>query len=375
MTIRMYDLARLYQDNAEGIDAGIARVLNSGRFDWGDEVPQFESEMANWLGAAHMVAAGSGTAAIKAAFRAVGIGPGDEVITVSNTDMAGSTAIHAVGAKVVWVDIDPVSRCMDAAACEAAISPRTKALMPVDMYGHPSEMFRFRQLAKKYGLALIEDACLALGAEIDGRRIGTFADITCFSFSSGKHLGGIGSAGGCATENAAFAERLRLFSGDGQARARHYMQPRPMAFRYEAESHNERMSELQAAVLRAKLPSLESTLAMRRAQAERYSAGLGNLVSLPGQKDGYLHAWRNYVVELDQRDALAVHLNANGVQCNALYSPPMHLQPVYEDLGYGPGRLPVTENSAKRLLGLPIGPHLNLDDIDSVVRVIRQWAG
>jgi dTDP-4-amino-4,6-dideoxygalactose transaminase len=372
MTIPLYDRTKLYRNSCQEIDAGIARVLNSGRFEWGDEVPQLEGELASWLGAPYMVATGSGTAAIKAALRAVGIGPGDEVITVANTDMAGSTAIHAVGATAVWVDIDPDSRCMDVAACEAAISPRTAALLPVDMYGHPSEMLQIEQLAEKHGLAVIEDACLALGAEIDGIRVGNFADVTCFSFSSGKHLGAIGNAGGCSTGKADIADRLRLLSGDGQRRDRHYMQPRPLTLLHEAESHNDRMDEIQAAVLRAKLPLLESTLALRRAQAERYSCGLANLVSIPKQKAGYLHAWRNYVVELDARDALAAHLHANGVQCNALYSPPVHLQPVYENLGYRPGSLPITEKSARRLLGLPIGPHLALDDIDSVVRTIGQ---
>lgn len=374
MTILLYDRTKLYRNDRERIDAGIARVLASGRFDWGDEVPQFENELADWLGASHFVATGSGTASLTAALRALGIGPGDQVITVANTDMANSTAIHAVGAEVVWVDTDPVTRCMDVAACAAAVTPRTRALMPVDLYGHPADMPELRRLADDHGLALIEDACLALGAEIDGRRIGTVADVTCFSFAPGKHLGSFGNAGGCATQDAELAERLQLIAGDGQARSRHYTVPRPLALHHVEESRNDRMDEIQAAVLRAKLPGLDETLARRRAQAKRYAEGLANVVSIPREKAGRLHAWRNYVIEVDDRDALAAHLVAHDVQCNALYTPPMHLQPVYRTFGRGRGSLPVTERSAERLLGLPIGPHLDEADIDEVVRVVTEWA-
>lgn len=373
--IPVYDRQKLYLDDKAAIDAAVARVLASGRYDWGDEVPAFEAELAAWLGARHFVATGSGTAALKAALRALRIGPGDEVITVANTDMANSTAIHAVGARAVWVDIDPLTRCMDPAACAAAITPRTAAILPVDMYGHPCDILAFRQLADRHGLKLVEDACLALGAETGGQRVGSFADITCFSFSSGKHLGAMGNAGGCATEDAELARRLRLVSGDGQDRARHRMQPRPLDLHYEEESHNDRMDEIQAAVLRAKLPSLGRTLAQRRAQAARYSQALAGLVQVPAEQPGVRHAWRNYVVETEEREALARHLTAQGVQCNALYSPPMHLQPVYEHLDVKRGHLPKTEASVDRLLGLPIGPHLQMAEIDVVIAAMRQWNG
>ncbi|WP_439597727.1 DegT/DnrJ/EryC1/StrS family aminotransferase [Falsiroseomonas sp.] len=371
--IPVYDRRKLYLDDKAAIDAAVARVLASGRYDWGDEVPAFEGELAAWLGAGHFVATGSGTAALKAAFRALRIGPGAEVITVANTDMANSTAIHSVGARVVWVDIDPLTRCMDPAACAAAITPRTAAILPVDMYGQPCDIRAFSKLADRHGLALIEDACLALGAEIEGQRLGRFADITCFSFSSGKHLGAMGNAGGCATQDAEVARRLRLVSGDGQDRARHRMQPRPLALHHEEESQNDRMDEIQAAVLRAKLPSLDRTLAQRRAQAARYSQALAGLVQVPAEQPGLRHAWRNYVIETPEREALARHLTAAGVQCNALYSPPMHLQPVYAGLGVTRGQLPKTEASADRLLGLPIGPHLQMADIDGVTAAMCRW--
>jgi dTDP-3-amino-3,4,6-trideoxy-alpha-D-glucose transaminase len=373
--IPVYDRRKLYLDDKDAIDAAVARVLASGRYDWGDEVPAFEAELAAWLGAGHFVATGSGTAALKAALRALRIGPGDEVITVANTDMANSTAIHSVGATVVWVDIDPLTRCMDPGACASAITPRTAAILPVDLYGHPCDIRALRRLADRHGLTLIEDACLALGAEIEGQLVGRLADITCFSFSSGKHLGAMGNAGGCATEDAGLAQRLRLVSGDGQDRARHRLQPRPLDLRHEEESHNDRMDEIQAAVLRARLPSLHRTLAQRRAQAARYSDALAGLVQVPAEQPGMRHAWRNYVIETEDREALARHLAAQGIQCNALYNPPMHLQPVYARLGVTRGRLPGTEASADRLLGLPVGPHLGMAEIETVIAAIRQWNG
>jgi dTDP-4-amino-4,6-dideoxygalactose transaminase len=371
MRVALYDHAKLYREHRKEIDAAIARVLESGQFTLGEEVPGFEEEFASWVGASHAVAVGSGAAALTTALRALGIGPGDEVITVANTELTGIAAVSAVGASVVWVDIDPESRCIDTTACEAAITPRTRVLLPVDMYGHPADMIEMRRIADRHGLALVEDACIALGAEIDGRRLGSLADVTCFSFAPGKHLGAYGAAGACTTQKADVAERIRRLASDGQARGRHYGRKPGLGQHHETEGHNQRMDELQAAILRAKLPYLDEALAVRRAQADRYTERLAGLADLPGEKTGFRHAWRNYVIELDRRDALAAHLLAQGIGCNALYSPPMHLQPVYKGLGYAAGSLPRTERSGNRLLGLPLGPHLSLDQIDIVAEEVR----
>jgi dTDP-4-amino-4,6-dideoxygalactose transaminase len=356
-------------DHAE-IDAAIARVLGSGRVDWGDEVPSFEQEFAAYLEARFAIAVGSGTAALTAALRAIGVGPGDEVITVANTDLADSVAISTVGASIVWVDIDPKSRCIDTRACEAAITSRTRALLPVDMYGHPADMEAMRRIADSHGLALIEDACLALGAEIAGRRVGTLADVTCFSLSPGKHLAAYGLAGACTTEDAALADLIRKLSSDGQTREWHDGSQQHIGLHHETEGSNERMDEIQAAVLRTKLPYLDETLAARRAQAERYTECLEGHAELPREKAGVRHAWRNYVIEVDGRDALAAHLYACGIGCSAPYSPPQHRQPVYANLGYAVGDLPKTERSGSRLLALPLGPHLNLEQIDLVADAV-----
>jgi dTDP-4-amino-4,6-dideoxygalactose transaminase len=371
MVVKMYDHGKLYRENRQAVDTAIARVLNSGRLDWGEEVPRFEEEFATWVSARYAAAVGSGMAALKTALRALRIGPGDEVITVANTDFAGAAAISSVGALIVWVDIDRDTHCINSAACAAAITQRTRALLPVDMYGHPADMVEMRRLADRHGLALIEDACIALGAEVEGHRVGSLADVTCFSFAAGKHLGAFGSAGACTTQDAVLVDRIRKLSSDGQARERHYRSRHGAGQLHEMEGHNERMDEIQAAILRAKLPSLNETLALRRAQAERYTSRLEGLVDLPREKPSFRHAWRNYVVETDRREALAVHLAVHGIECNALYAPPLHLQPAYANQKYPMGSLPETERSGSRLLGLPIGPHLSFDEIEIVADGVR----
>jgi dTDP-4-amino-4,6-dideoxygalactose transaminase len=367
MTVPLYDHARLYAATKQPIDAAIARVLTSGRLEWGPEVPAFEREFAAWVGATHAVSVGSGTAGLKAALLALGVGAGDEVITVPNTDIAGSSAIRFAGARVVWVDVDPATRCMDPDAAAAAITPRTKAILPVDLYGHPAALTALRALADLHGMALVEDACLALGAEIEGRRIGSLADITCFSFAPTKHLGAYGCGGACTTESTALMERLCRISAYGQSRERH---SRTFAggiaqLHHETDGLNERLDELQAAILRAKLPKLDHTLTQRRAQAARFAERLADSgLDLPMEHGPVRHGWRNYVIECDDRDGLRARLTAAGVGTNTPYAPPMHLQPVYADLGHRIGSFPAAERSCARLLGLPLGPHLELKDID-----------
>ncbi|WP_210483924.1 DegT/DnrJ/EryC1/StrS family aminotransferase [Microvirga antarctica] len=378
MAVPFYDHAKLYRARKREIDTAIQRVLESGRLDWGDEVPAFEQEFAAWNGASHAVTVGSGTAALKIALLALGIGPGDEVITVSNTDIASSSAIRLTGATVVWVDVEPESRTMDVNALEGAITPRTRAIMPVDLFGHPARLHEIRAIADRHGLAIVEDACIALGATIAGQKVGTIADITCFSFAPTKHLGAYGSAGACLTENADLAERLRKISGYGQTRSRHraiHAGGIPQGLHHETDGTNERLDEVQAAILRVKLNDLDDTLAARRAQARRYADGLqGSLVDVPKVADHVEHAWRNYVVEVSDRDAVRQRLADAGIGTSLSYAPPMHVQPVYADMGLKPGTFPVTERSCSRLIGLPIGPHLDLEQIDEVARVLRESA-
>lgn len=375
MAVALYNHARLFARRKPEIEAAIARVLTSGRFDWGEEVPAFEAEFAAWNGAAHAVTTNSGTAALKVALLALGVGPGDEVITVANTDVAGSSAIRHTGATPVWVDIDPVTRTLDVAKIADAITPRTRALMPVDLFGHPADMPAIVALAHRHGLAVVEDACLALGAAIGGRRIGTFADVTCFSFAPSKHLGSFGSGGCALTQDGPLADRMRKLAAYGQDRARHYAMHSKTGtngLHHETDGLNERLDEIQAAILRAKLPDLDAMLTERGAQAALYDEAFNDLpLDLPHVAPGYDHAWRNYVVELDDRDAFRARLAECGIATNLSYAPPMHLQPVYRALGVPEGSLPVTERSCGRLVGLPIGPQIGTDQIEEVIAAVR----
>lgn len=375
MAVRFHNHPRLYQRRKAEIDAAIARVIASGRFDWGEEVPAFEAEFAAWNGATHAVCVNSGSAALKVALLALGIGPGDEVITVGNTDIASSSAIHHTGARPVWVDIDPLSKTLDPSAIETALTPRTKAILPVDIYGHPADMPAIMEIARSNGLVVVEDACLALGASIGGQRVGTIADITCFSFAPSKHLGSFGSGGAAVTQDANLAESMRKLSAYGQDRARHYAMHGPGgmgALHHETHGLNERLDEMQAAILRAKLPDLDAMLAERRAQAARYAKELAGLpLDLPTTQEGVEHAWRNYVIETNDRDGLAAALSERSIATNLTYAPPMHLQPVFAHYNVPAGSFPVTERSARRLLGLPIGPQLAMSEIDEVIAAAR----
>ena len=297
------------------------------------------------------------------------------LFTVSNTDIGTISAIHFTGAACIWVDVDPATLCMDVTQARAAITPRTRAILPVDMFGHPAALIELAALAKEKGLALVEDACLALGAEIQGRKIGTFADVTCFSFAPTKHLGSIGSGGACVTADAALADRIRKLSAYGQDRARHRaIGGTPPGLHHETEGLNERMDEIQAAVLRIKLQDVPTSLEARNRQAVFYGEMFDDLVQTPSVQAGTRHAFRNYVVHLDARDQVRAGLSRRGIGTALSYAPPMHLQPIYAGKGFRKGAFPVTERSCERLLGLPIGPHLEDAEVKEVAEALRAEA-
>lgn len=372
MRVPLYDHARIYWRRKAEIDAAILRVLDSGELDWGDEVPSFENEFAAFLGASHAVTTNSGTASLKIALLALDIGCGDEVITVPNSDIGTVSAIHHVGAASVWVDVEPGSMCMSFDAARAAITPRTRAILPVDLYGHPAALFELRALADANGIALVEDACLSLGARLGGRPIGTLAHVTCFSFSPSKHLGSIGSGGACVTADSALAERMRKIAAYGQDRARHRaIGATPPPLHHETEGLNERMDEIQAAVLRVKLADVQDSIAIRRGQAAMYASALDSIVEIPVELPAALHAYRNYVIHVDARDRVRDEMTARGIATALSYAPPLHLQPVYAWKGCARGAFPVAERSGDRLLGLPIGPHLEDAQITIVSGALR----
>ncbi|MCY4452950.1 MAG: DegT/DnrJ/EryC1/StrS family aminotransferase [Immundisolibacterales bacterium] len=376
MTIPFYDHTVLYRELKPELDAAVARALEGGRLDWGPELPAFEAEFARWLGVAHAVGTNSGTAALKVALLALGIGRGDEVITVPNSDIGSTAAIHHAGATAVWVDVEPDTGNIDPIQADAAVTPRTAAILPVDLYGHPADLPALRAVAGRHGLAIVEDACLALGAAIGDRRVGQWADVTCFSFAPSKHLGGYGSGGAAVTADAALARRMERFAGYGQDRARHYREglaAPPLEHR--CEGLNERLDELQAAMLRVKLPHLRGIVDGYVERAAAYSEALaGTPVRPPAVRPDNVHTFRNYVVHLEERDAVRRRLAHDGIATGLHYAPPLHRQPVYRETAAAKRPFPVADRLGTTLLSLPIGAHLGDDDCRQVAHALAAAA-
>jgi dTDP-4-amino-4,6-dideoxygalactose transaminase len=327
--------------------AALARVADSQRFIGGPEVEGFEREIAAHLGVAHAVGLSSGTDALLVALMALGIGPGDEVITPTFSFFATAGCVSRLGAAPRFVDIDPVTYNLDPAAVEAAITPCTKAIMPVHLYGQCADMDPLLDLAKRAGVAIIEDAAQAIGASYKGRQAGTMGSAGCFSFFPSKNLGAFGDAGLLTTNDEALAREVRLLRNHGA-------EPKYFHTRI---GGNFRLDALQAAVLRVKLPHLESWTDARRVNADRYDrlfaerdAGVG----LPARADGRRHIFNQYVIRVAGRDALRAALDAHGIGTEVYYPVPFHLQECFAPLGYRAGDFPVAEAAAADVLALPI---------------------
>jgi dTDP-4-amino-4,6-dideoxygalactose transaminase len=345
------------------IDEAIARVFESGQFVLGDEVTGFEREFAAYSGAAHGVGVNSGTAALHLALVAAGIGAGDDVITVPFTFVASIAAITYVGARPVLVDVDPETLTLDPAAVASAITPRTKAILPVHLYGHPADMDPILSIARRHGLIVIEDAAQAHGAQSKGRPVGSLGDMGCFSFYPTKNLGACGEGGMVVTNRADFADALRLLRSWGE-RSRYH---------HEIPAFNARLQGLQGAILRVKLRHLEAWNERRRAHAARYGRLLADAaVRRPVERPDDRHVYHLYVVRSPDRDALRKALAADGIETGLHYPVPVHLQPAYASLGYGPGAFPAAEQAAAEVLSLPLFAELADHQVatvaDAVVR-------
>jgi dTDP-4-amino-4,6-dideoxygalactose transaminase len=359
------DLKAQYQSIKSEIDAAISAVLESSQFVLGAEVAGFEREFAAYCGAADCIALNSGTSALHLALLAAGIGAGDEVITVAFTFVASVAAVIYAGARPVLVDIDPRSFNMDPAAIEAAITPRTKAILPVHLYGQPADMDPIMAVARRHGLVVIEDAAQAHGAKYKGRPVGSIGDIACFSFYPTKNLGAYGEGGAVTTNNTEFAQTVRMLRDWGQDRKYHHVQ----------RGYNYRMEGFQGAILRVKLPQLECWTEKRRAVARQYSellAGCG--VELPVEMPWARHVYHVYTVRAEDRNGLQATLQAEGVQTAIHYGLPAHLQPAYADLGYDQGSLPRSEAAAEQVLSLPIYPELSDRAMAKVAQAVRKAA-
>jgi len=358
------DLAAQYTTIAAQINEATSKVIRDADFILGREVKLFEEEFAAFCEVKYAVGVDSGTSALELALRAYDIGPGDEVITAANTFIATALAISHVGARPVLVDIDPQTHTIDVGGIAGAITRRTKAILPVHLYGHPAHMGPIRQIAEKLGLVIIEDACQAHGARYKGKRAGSLGDAAAFSFYPGKNLGAYGDGGIVVTNDRQVADRLEMLRNYGQKEKYHHL------FR----GYNRRLDTLQAAILRVKLKYLEKWNAARRWNAKLYHDFLeGAGVLTPVETLGVESVWHLYVVRSEHRDTLREHLESRGISASIHYPIPIHLQPAYKDLGYKRGEFPVTEGLARRILSLPMYAELTSEQIEFVALTIRKF--
>jgi len=361
--IPFVDLRAQYREIQEEAEEAVTRVLADAAYVLGSEVEQFESEFAEYCGVAHGVAVNSGTSALHLALLAAGVGPGDEVITAPFTFIATAATIRYAGATPVFVDVDPVSYTLDPGQLEAAITPRTMALVPVHLYGQPADMDPILEIARRHGLAVIEDAAQAHGSEYKGRRVGGLGGLGCFSFYPTKNLGACGEGGMVVTSDPERAKRVRILRDWGQT----------SKYRHELLGFNYRMDGIQGALLRVKLRHLERWTEMRRAHAAHYDEKLANSgVSTPVAMPWARHVYHAYTVRSPRRDALRAALAESEIHSAIHYPVPLHLQPIFSDLGYGKGAFPRAEAAAETVLSLPIYPELSSDAPERVAACITK---
>lgn len=363
--IPFLDLGAAYRELKAEIDAAIQRVLDSGWYILGPEVEAFEAEWAAYCGADHAVGVANGLDALILALRALDIGPGDEVIVPSNTYIATWLAVTAVGARPLPVEPDPATYNIDPTRIAAALSPATRAILPVHLYGQPADLDPILTLARQHGIAVVEDAAQAHGARYKGQRIGAHGDVVCWSFYPGKNLGALGDGGAITTNRDDLADRIRVLRNYGSR----------VKYVNEAQGVNSRLDPLQAAVLRTKLLHLDAWNDRRRAIAAAYSEGLlGNGLILPHVPDWADPAWHLYVVRSSDRDRLQKRLAEAGIGTLIHYPIPPHMQNAYAGLGFAPDALPLARLYADEVLSLPMGPQLPLSDAARVIDAVRAYA-
>ena len=364
-SVPFVDLAAQYAAIEADVDEASRRVLRTTDYILGREVDLFEEEFAAYCDSRYAVGLDSGTSALELALRAFEIGPGDEVITVANTFIATALAISYTGATPVLVDADPETANIDVTRIEAAITERTKAIIPVHLYGQPADMGPILALARRRGLVVIEDACQAHGARYKGARVGSLGDAAAFSFYPAKNLGAFGDGGAVTTNDERVADALRMLRNYGQREK----------YRHLLRGFNRRLDTLQAAVLRVKLRHLDDWNAARRRHAKLYTRLLaGSGVATPIVAEYARSVWHLYVVQTEDRAGLKAHLDARGIATGIHYPIPVHLQPAYADLGHAPGDFPVSERQAGQILSLPMYAELTPAMVEFVADAIREHA-
>lgn len=365
MKVPFLELKPSYLELKSEMDAACGRVMDSGWYLLGQEITAFEKEYAAYIGVRHCIGVANGLDALHIILRALDIGPGDEVIVPSNTFIATWLAASYAGAKLVPVEPDPRTYNLDPRRLEAAITPRTKAILPVDLYGQPADMDAILAVARKQGLRVVEDAAQAHGARQGGRRTGTLGNAAAWSFYPGKNLGAFGDGGAVTTDDDGLAEKVRMIRNYGSA----------VKYQHRYRGVNSRLDEIQAAFLRVKLKHLDEWNGRRAKQAACYLTGLSGIpdLVLPQVPPRVEPVWHLFVIRHPQRDRLQQHLRAAGIDTLIHYPTPPHLQEAYADHGWKAGDFPISEAIHREVLSLPIGPHLADEQIQWVIRAAREF--
>ena len=355
------DLHKAYSELRDHINNSIKLSLESGFYIGGEQVEMFEREFANYTGAKHCVSCGNGLDAIHLALKALGVGPGDEVIVPSHTFIATWLAVTQVGAAIVPVEPDEKTFTINPEKIEAVITENTKAIIPVHLYGHPADLDPILEIATRYGIYVLEDAAQAHGARYKGNRIGSHGDVVAWSFYPGKNLGAFGDGGAITTNNKSLSDKIRKLANYGSSKK----------YQHELIGCNSRLDPVQASILRVKLEHLDTWNTRRKEIAISYSNALAGIeISLPAVADWAESAWHLYVIRSENRDALQKRLEENGIQTLIHYPTPPHLQNAYKNLGWNRGALPISEQLASEIISLPIGPHLYIHDVEYIINIL-----
>ncbi len=364
--IPFVDLKAQYDSIKDEIDEAIQNVLNNTSFIMGEELKKFEEEFAQFCDVKYATGVANGSDALILALRACGIGKRDEVITVPHTFIATTEAITHVGGKIVFVDIDHKTYTIDVSKIEEKISNKTRAIIPVHLYGQPVDMGPIIELAKKYRLKIIEDAAQAHGAEYKGKKIGSIGDMGCFSFYPGKNLGAYGDAGIVVTNNEEIAEKIKLLRNHGRINKK---------YEHDIEGVSSRLDNLQAAILRVKLRHLNKWNNVRRSNAKKYSKLLSDIYGIipPYEADYAKHVYHLYVIRTEERDKLRENLKSNGIATGIHYPIPLHLQPAYKYLGHRYGNFPITEECSQKILSLPMYAELSENQIMEICYGVKNF--
>jgi len=361
MSIPLLDLKAQYNSIREEIESAVLDTLRGGQYILGPKVEEFEKAVAEYCGVKYAVGVANGTDALVLTLDAIGVGPGDEVITSPFTFYASAESISRLGAKPVFVDIDPRTYNLVAGQIESKITPRTKAIIPVHIFGQPAEMDTINEIASRHGIKVIEDACQAIGAEYRGRKVGSLGDAACFSFFPSKNLGGAGDGGIVVTDNEELAARVRMLRQHGSTRK----------YYHGLVGYNSRLDALQAVILSVKLKYIDKWNDARKEKASYYNelfAGTG--IVTPLALDHVSHVYHLYIIRVPNRGEIESALKLQSIGCGVYYPVPLHLQDVYQDLGYKDGDLPVCEEASRQTLAIPLYPELKTEDMQKIADLV-----